>query len=135
MAASNARLFSLEEVQASVKRMQTEGERLVGRLRRDARRIVERNGRPAVESILKLADVRRLRADARKRAEQAIEELESGRARLRAIAEKQLARLGALAIRQLGGVTQAQFAEVSRRLADVERRLDKLAKAADHRAA
>ena len=135
MAGSKAPLFSLEEVQASVKRMQNEGERLVGRLRRDARRLVERNGRPTVESILKLADVRRLRSDARKRAEQAIEELESGRARLRAIAEKQLARLGALAIRQLGGVTQAQFAEVSRRLADVERRLDKLAKAADDRAA
>ena len=135
MAGSKAPLFSLEEVQASVKRMQNEGERLVGRLRRDARRLVERNGRPTVESILKLADVRRLRADARKRAEQAIEEFESRRARLRAVTEARLARLGALVVKQLGGVTQTQFTDVTRRLADVERRLDKLAKAADDRAA
>ena len=36
MAESKARL-SLKDVRASVKRMQTEGERLVTRLRRDAR--------------------------------------------------------------------------------------------------
>ena len=131
MAGSKAGLLSLEEVRASVKRMQSEGERFVGRLRRDARRIVERNARPAVESVFKLADVQKLRSDARKRAEQAIEELESRRARLRATAEKQLSRLGELVMKQLGGVTRAELTEITRRLSELERRIEKVAKAAE----
>ena len=44
MAQAKAARLSLKEVQASVKRMRTEGEKLVGRIRRDAGAL---GGRPA----------------------------------------------------------------------------------------
>ena len=69
MAESKARL-SLKDVRASVKRMQTEGERLVTRLRRDARAFATRSRRETVSNLL--SDARRLQVDLRKRAEKAI---------------------------------------------------------------
>ncbi len=71
---SSARLPSLEDVRASVKRMRDEGERLVGRLQRDARTLVQKGTRPVVNEAL--ADARRLRADVRKRAQQALRTIE-----------------------------------------------------------
>ena len=64
MAESKARI-TLKDVRASVKRMQTEGEKLVTRLRRDARAFATRSRRETVSSLL--SDARRLQADLRKR--------------------------------------------------------------------
>ena len=78
MAESKARI-TLKDVRASVRRMQTEGEKLVTRLRRDARAFATRSRRETVSSLVN--DARRLQADLRKRAEKAIEELDAQRAR------------------------------------------------------
>src|SRR3989442_13034884 len=79
MAESKARI-TLKDVRASVKRMQTEGEKLVTRLRRDARAFATRSRRETVSSLL--SDARRLQADLRKRAERAIEGLDTQRTRI-----------------------------------------------------
>src|SRR5438309_11415201 len=87
MAESKARI-TLKDVRASVKRMQTEGEKLVTRLRRDARAFAMRSRRETVSSLL--SDARRLQTDLRKRAEKAIEELDAQRARLLAALEERV---------------------------------------------
>jgi replicative DNA helicase len=106
--------LTLDEVRASVRRMQAEGERLVGRIREDARTLVER------------PNVRRLREDVRQRAEQALKELREQRSRLAGAAEQALSRAAALVVRALRVPTVEQLAEVNRRLAEIERRLDEI---------
>jgi hypothetical protein len=106
--------LTLDEVRASVRRMQAEGERLVGRIREDARTLVER------------PNVRRLREDVRQRAEQALKELRERRSRLAGAGEEVLRRAAALVVRALQVPTAEQLAEVNRRLAEIERRLDEI---------
>src|SRR5947207_139809 len=63
MAESKARI-TLKDVPASVKRMQTEGEKLVTRLQRDARAFATRNRTETVSSLL--SDAPRPQPDLRK---------------------------------------------------------------------
>jgi len=69
--------------------MQTEGEKLVARLQRDARTLSTRSRRD-LGSLL--ADARRLQTDLRKRAEKAFKELETRRTRILATVEEQVSR-------------------------------------------
>ncbi|HLK12524.1 MAG TPA: hypothetical protein VKW76_14200 [Candidatus Binatia bacterium] len=111
---AQASRLSLDEVRASVRRMQAEGERLVGRIRRDARTLVEQ------------PNVRRLRQDVRQRAEQALKDLRRQRTRLADAAEQAFNRAAALVVRALRVPTAEQLAEVNRRLANIERRLEEI---------
>ena len=49
MQETQARLLSLGDVRASVRRLRRRGKRLVGQLRHDARQLVERSGKPMVD--------------------------------------------------------------------------------------
>jgi hypothetical protein len=123
-----SRLPLFEDVRQSVKRMQAEGERLVGRLRHDARNLFvgERNGRATVTSAL--TDVRKLRADVRKRAEQALKEIGSRRERVVATVEDQLARLTELTVKRLRLATHEELEGAVKRISDLERRIETLVK-------
>src|SRR5919204_6180867 len=77
-----ARLLSLNEVRASVRRLERRGRRLVGQLRHDARQLVKRSSRPMVDGVLALVDVGKLRADVQERAERTVKELNARRVRL-----------------------------------------------------
>jgi hypothetical protein len=121
------RLPLFEDVRQSVKRMQEEGERLVGRIRHDARTFfVGRNGRPTVVSAL--PDVRKLRADVRQRAERALKEIGSRRERVVATVEEQLARLTELTVKRLQLATHQELEGAVRRISDLERRIETLSK-------
>src|SRR5882724_11825809 len=111
MAESKARI-TLKDVRASVKRMQTEGEKLVTRLRRDARAFATRSRRETVSSLV--SDARRLQADLRKRAERAIEERVTG------VVET--------VVKTLNVATHRELENLRKRVADLERRLDALSK-------
>ena len=128
MAEARARLFSLDDVRASVKRMQAEGERLVGRLRRDARQFVTRDGRRAVDGVLALTNVRKLQADVRKRAEQAVRTLEHRRSRVVNDLQHRFTRLAHGLARQIGAATVADLEDIKRRLSQIERRLESISK-------
>jgi len=117
MAEARARLISLKDVRASVKRMQAEGERIVDRIRHDARSLVERNGMPAMDSVLALADVR-------KQAERAMHQLDKRRQELLANVEKRLKRVAETIVKGLNAATQAEMNDLSRRVAQLERRVD-----------
>jgi hypothetical protein len=111
----------LEEVRQSVKRIQAEGERFVGRLRQDARAIVERN-RPEV--------LQQLGEDVRKRAQRALGDIQSQRTRVIRLLEDLGTRLRENVVRALQVPDFDQFDEVCRRLGEAERRLDRLVAAA-----
>ena len=123
-----SRLPLFEDVRQSVKRMQAEGERLVGRLRHDARTffVAQRNGRPTVTSTL--TDVSKLRADVRQRAERALKEIGSRRERVVATVEEQLSRLTELTVKRLRLATHEEIEGAVKRIADLERRIETLAK-------
>jgi|GraSoiStandDraft_51_1057287.scaffolds.fasta_scaffold93537_2 polyhydroxyalkanoate synthesis regulator phasin len=126
MAATPKPRLSLRQMRASMKRMQTEGERLVTRLRRDARALTVGSRREAVSGLM--ADARRFQTDLRKRAERAIEEIDSQRARILSVLEEQATRLVEAVVKRLNLVTRDDLQELTKRLASVERRLDTLAK-------
>src|SRR5437773_11242853 len=93
MEETQTRLLSLNDVRASVRRLQRLGKRLVGQLRDDARRLVERSGKPVVDQVLALVDVGKLRADVQGRAERAVKDLDARRVRLLTALQGQLEHL------------------------------------------
>ena len=125
MAEPKARI-TLKDVRASVKRMQTEGEKLVTRLRRDARAFATRSRRETVSSLL--SDARRLQTDLRKRAEKAIEELDAQRARFLATLEERVTGVVETVVKTLNVATHRELENLRKRVADLERRLDALSK-------
>src|SRR5436309_4134105 len=106
MAESKARI-TLKDVRASVKRMQTEGEKLVTRLRRDARAFATRSRRETGSSLV--SDARRLQLDLRKRAERAIEELDTQRTRILATLEERVSGAGETVVETLDVVTPREL--------------------------
>jgi F0F1-type ATP synthase membrane subunit b/b' len=127
MADSKARL-TLKDVRASVKRMQTEGEKLVTRLRRDARAFATRSRRDTVSGLL--TDARRLQADLRARAEKAIEELDAQRTRILATLEERVSHMVESVVKTLNVATHRELENLRKRVADLERRLDAISRAA-----
>ena len=122
MAESTSRL-SLDEVRASVNRIRNEGERLVGRIRHDALALVDAG---------RHRDVRKLQKELRERAEEAAKDIRTQRTRLVGVVEELLARLADIITSTLKVVRQEELAAIGRRLAEIERRLEKLTK---HKAA
>jgi hypothetical protein len=127
MEETQTRLLSLNDVRASVRRLQRLGKRLVGQLRDDARRLVERSGKPVVDQVLALVDVGKLRADVQGRAERAVKDLDARRVRLLTALQGQLEHLTDPVVQELKAATR-QVAELKRRIAQAERRLEALAK-------
>ena len=125
MAESKARI-TLKDVRASVRRMQTEGEKLVTRLRRDARAFATRSRRETVSSLVN--DARRLQADLRKRAEKAIEELDAQRARFLTTLEGRVTGVVETVVKTLNVATQRDLETLRKRVGELERRLDALSK-------
>jgi len=147
---STARL-SLEDVRASVKRLQSEGERLVERVREDARRLAERAPRPELPAVI--VDARkRAEAVVRREAERVLDvvktrteplarELRSRREQLLANAERGGRSLAERALRALDLVKMLDLAEADRvgelsrevtglslRVAELERKLTSISK-------
>ncbi len=127
MEETQTRLLSLNDVRASVRRLQRLGKRLVGQLRDDARRLVERSGKPVVDQVLALVDVGKLRADVQGRAERAVKDLDARRVRLLTALQGQLEHLTDPVVQELKAATR-QVAELKRRIAQAERRLEALAR-------
>jgi polyhydroxyalkanoate synthesis regulator phasin len=125
MAEAKARL-SFKDVRASVRRMQNEGEKLVARLRREARVLSTRSRRDTVNGLL--TDARKLQVDLRKRAEKAIRDIEARRTRILATLEEQVTRVVESVVKTLNVASADDLAEIKKRIGDLERRLDALAK-------
>lgn len=117
MAESIAARLSLDEVRASVKRVQTEGRKLVTQLRKEATALVSR--RPL--DVL---------ADARKRATQAVQELDTQRQRVSDLVVESLTSFTEQAVTRAGLAKAQDVSDLKRRVDDLARRLERVTKAA-----
>ncbi len=117
MAESITARLSLDEVRASVKRVQTEGRKLVTQLRKDATALVNR--RPL--DVL---------ADARKRATKAVQDLDAQRARVSTLVRERLTSLTDQAVARAGLAKAQDVSDLKRRVHDLERRVERVTKAA-----
>ena len=124
MAQRETRLAFVRDIRISAKRLQRGGERLVERFRHDAQRLMERT--PAVDSLLAAASMGALRANARKRAERAVREMEARRTRLVAALQEQLDRLADLIARGLHVAPHAEVDDLKRRVSRIEHSLHEL---------
>ena len=125
MAEARARI-SFADVRASVKRMQSEGEKLVTRIRKDAQTLATRTRRETVSTLL--SDARKLRTDLRDRAEKAIKDIDSQRERILATIEEQGRGLVERVVKGLNLVSAQDLAALNKRLGDIERRIQELSK-------
>jgi hypothetical protein len=117
MAESLSARLSFDEVRASVKRAQTEGRKLANRLRKDATAFVNR---PPSDVL----------ADARKRAVKAVQELDAQRQRVGTMVLDRLSGFAERAVARAGLATTRDLSELKRRVSDLERRIERVTKAA-----
>jgi ubiquinone biosynthesis protein UbiJ len=115
MAESITARLSLDDVRASVKRARKEGERFVNRLRKDTRELLKKSPRELV-------------ADARKRVEGLAKDLDEQRATLVKNATTQLTRLADELRKRVGAASAHDVDALTRRVAELERRLEHLTK-------
>src|SRR5881397_2958833 len=120
MADSPSRL-SLPDVRAAVKRVRTEGERLLSHLRRDTEALVARSRRQAVSDLL--GTTRRLQADFRQRTERALRDLDGRRVQIVATVEKQLGSLAETLTGRLKVASREEVGDLQKRLAGLEQRV------------
>jgi ubiquinone biosynthesis protein UbiJ len=117
MAESITARLSFDEVRASVKRVQTEGRKLVTRLQKDATALV---GRRPFDLL----------ADARKRATKAVQELDGQRQRVRNLLAERVASLTEQAVTRAGLASAQEVSDLKRRVDDLARRIERVTKAA-----
>jgi hypothetical protein len=119
MAENITNRISLDDVRASVQRIRDRGEKLVDRLRSDAKDLIA--NAPKVAS---LEEARKRLDDARKRAEEAVKAVQDLRSRRDEIVTDFVTRT----INALGLAKAEHVTRLEARLADLERRLDAVAK-------
>ena len=119
MADNGTGRISLEDVRASVQRIRTQGEKLVDRLRTDAKDLIANAPKaPSIDEARKRLD------DARRRAEEAVKAVQDLRGRRDEIVGEFVAR----AIKTLGLAKAEHVAKLETRLSDLERRVETIAK-------
>jgi hypothetical protein len=115
MADSLVARLSLDDVRASVKRVQTESRKFVTRLRKDAAAMAKR---PPLDVL----------SDARKRAAKAVDQLDAQQRRLRTLVADRFTDLAGGVVTRVGLASAQDVADLKRRLGDLERRLERVTK-------
>jgi len=115
----------LEQVQDTLKRVQAEGERVVGRIRKDAGQLLSADRQKAVQDLLKQAQ--KVRGDLQKRAERAVKELEERGQKIVALIEKQAGKGVEPIVRGLNLPSRDEMEKLKKRMAQLEKRLDEIA--------
>ena len=111
--------ISLDDVRASVQRIRDRGEKLVDRIRTDAKDLLAN-----APNVVSIEEARKRLDEARQRAEEAVKVVRDLRGRRDEIVTDFLAR----AIKVLGLAKAEQVTKLEARLADLERRIEAVAK-------
>jgi hypothetical protein len=119
MAEGTTNRITLDDVRASVQRIRDRGEQLVDRLRADAKDLIANAPKAA-----SLDEARKRLDDARKRAEDAVKAVQDLRSRRDEIVTDLVGRT----IAALGLAKSEQLRRLEARVADLERRIDAVAK-------
>lgn len=111
--------ISLDDVRASVQRIRDQGEKLVDRIRTDAKDLIA-----SAPKVVSIDEARKRLEDARHRAEEAVQVVRDLRTRRDELVGDLIAR----AISVLGLAKAEQITTLETRLAELERRIDAVAK-------
>jgi hypothetical protein len=111
--------ISLDDVRASVQRIRDQGEKLVDRIRTDARELIA-----SAPKVVSIDETRKRLDEARQRAEDAVKAVRDLRGRRDEIVGDVITR----AIKALGLAKADQVTQLETRLGDLERRVETLAK-------
>lgn len=108
------------DVRSVITLARREGERLAGRLTRDVQALVfKRPGEIA-------ADVRKIERGVRRRADAAVKGLEASGALVVGVVERQLSNVSTAVLRRFSAATQGEIDALTRRVAQMEKRLGTL---------
>ena len=108
------------DVRSVITLARREGERLAGRLTRDVQALVfKRPGEIA-------ADVRKIERGVRRRADAAVKGLEASGALVVGVVERQLSNVSTAVLRRFSAATQDEIDALTRRVAQMEKRLGTL---------
>ncbi len=124
--ASAAARVSLSDVREQVKRMQNEGERLVERIRRDAKGLLSSTRQEVVSNLLK--DARQLQADVRKRIDAAVKDFDARREKLRAAIEEQATRAVEATVQRLRVASANDLTALRGRIEALEKQINVLSR-------
>jgi len=111
--------ISLDDVRASVQRIRDRGEKLVDRIRTDAKDLIAN-----APNVVSIDEARKRLDEARQRAEEAVKVVRDLRERRDEIVTDLIAR----AIKALGLAKAEQESQLETRLVELERRIEKIAK-------
>ena len=111
--------ISLDDVRASVQRIRDQGEKLVDRIRTDARELIAK-----APKVVSIDETRKRLDEARQRAEDAVKVERDLRSRRDEIVGDVITR----AIKALGLAKAEQVSQLETRLGELERRVETLAK-------
>jgi poly(hydroxyalkanoate) granule-associated protein len=115
----------LTRMQSTLRRVQSEGERMVGRIRKDAGDLIGKDRRKAVQELI--AQAQKVRGDIQKRAERAVKELEERGQKILSAIEKQAEKSVEPIVRGLNLPTRDEIEKLKKKVAQIEKRIEELA--------
>ena len=120
MATKTAAFPRLAQVQESLKGLQSEGEKLLARVRKEAGKLVSKDQRKAIDSLF--AQAKALRTDLQKRTEKALKTIEARAEKVYAQVESRVEPL----VRRLSLPTRHEVQQLAKRLGSLEKKVEEL---------
>ena len=124
MATKAATFPRLAQVQDSIRNLQSEGEKLLTRIRKEAGKLVSKDQRKAIDNLISQAKA--IRNDIQKRSEKAIKVLESRAEKLYAQIEAQTKKRIDPLVRRLSLPTKHEVEQLATRLSSLEKKVGEL---------
>ena len=124
MATKAATFPRLAQVQDSIRSLQSEGEKLLTRIRKEAGKLVSKDQRKAIDNLISQAKA--IRNDIQKRSEKAIKMLESRAEKLYAQIEAQTKKRIDPLVRRLSLPTKHEVEQLAKRLSSLEKKVGEL---------
>jgi poly(hydroxyalkanoate) granule-associated protein len=115
----------LTRMQSTLRRVQSEGERMVGRIRKDAGDLIGKDRRKAVQELITQAQ--KIRGDIQKRAERAVKDLEERGQKILTAIEKQAEKSVEPIVRGLNLPTRDEVEKLKKKIAQIEKRIEEIA--------
>ena len=124
MATKTAAFPRLAQVQESLKELQAEGEKLVARVRKEAGKLISKDQRKVLDSLVSQAQA--IRVDIQKRTEKALQTIESRAEKIYARVESEAKKRIDPLVRRLPLPTKHDVELLAKRLTALEKKVEEL---------
>lgn len=124
MATKTATFPRFTQVQDSIRGLQAEGEKLLARVRKEAGKLVSKDQRKAIDSLL--AQAKSIRNDVQRRTEKALKTLEARAEKIYGQIESQAKKRIEPLVRRLSLPTKREVEQLAKRLSSLEKKVEDL---------